>query len=98
VEVLVLVPTVLRADCGGAARLTVTPAPGVDGGVVLRGVLDAVADRHPRFDRRVRDEQGRLRRYVNVFVGDDECRALGGLDAPVPPGAEVRVLPSVAGG
>ncbi|MUL40497.1 MoaD/ThiS family protein [Streptomonospora sp. PA3] len=78
------------------------PAPAAaaapDTRTTLRTVLDELARRHPGLDRRIRDEQGRLRRYVNVFVDSDECRAMGGLDTPVADGAEVRVLPSVAGG
>lgn len=95
-DVTVLLPQALRAESGGASRVTV-PVDG-DGGVPLRRVLDGLAARYPRLDRRLRDERGLLRRYVNVFVGDDECRALSGLDTPVPPGTEVHILPSVAGG
>ena len=56
------------------------------------------AQRWPRFERRVRDERGELRRYVNVYVDGDDCRHLGGLATPVADGAEIQVLPSVAGG
>ncbi|PSK98467.1 molybdopterin synthase subunit MoaD [Murinocardiopsis flavida] len=93
--VKVFVPQVLRPDCDGA--VTIDLAMG-SGPVPLRSVLDELAARHPRLDKRLRDDQGKVRRYVNVFVDDDECRAVGGLDAPVGDGAEVRVLPSVAGG
>jgi sulfur-carrier protein len=50
------------------------------------------------FDRRVRDETGALRRHVNVYVDGEEVRRLSGLDTPVPSGAEVMVVQSVAGG
>ncbi|GAA4901891.1 MoaD/ThiS family protein [Streptomonospora salina] len=85
----------------GTAPAPEPPAPPAGAGgepATLRAVLDELARRHPGLDRRLRDERGRLRRYVNVFVGSDECRAVGGLDTPVPDGAEVRILPSVAGG
>nr|WP_255429768.1 MoaD/ThiS family protein [Streptomonospora sp. PA3] len=89
----------LSAPRGGPVP---APAPAAaaapDTRTTLRTVLDELARRHPGLDRRIRDEQGRLRRYVNVFVDSDECRAMGGLDTPVADGAEVRVLPSVAGG
>ncbi len=93
-RVTVHLTSVLRADADGATHLPVE----VDAGAGLRGVLDALAARHPGLDRRIRDEQGDLRRYVNVFVDQDECRSVGGLDAPVHEGADVRLLPSVAGG
>jgi sulfur-carrier protein len=88
----VLVPGVLRADAGGASHLD------VDAAGTLRDVLDELADRWPRLARRIRDETGALRRYVNVYVDGTDCRHAGGLDTEVPPGAEIHVLPSVAGG
>ncbi|MGK5739813.1 ubiquitin-like small modifier protein 1 [Micromonospora sp. URMC 103] len=90
--VTVLVPGPLRGEAGGASRLDV-PAAGS-----LGAVLDALAASWPRLARRIRDERGDLRRYVNVYVDGEDCRHLGGLDTPVPDGAEVQVLPSVAGG
>ncbi|MEV2275693.1 MoaD/ThiS family protein [Nocardiopsis sp. NPDC049922] len=93
-RVTVHLPGLLRADADGAAHVPVE----VDDGARLRGVLDALTRRYPGLDRRIRDDQGSLRRYVNVFVGEDECRGIGGLDAPVQDGADVRLLPSVAGG
>ncbi|MFC3994737.1 MoaD/ThiS family protein [Nocardiopsis sediminis] len=101
-SVLVFIPETLRPECDGAARITVFPDEGPAAGgvqdVPLREVLDELTRLHPRLRGRLRDEKGALRRYVNVFVDDDECRAVDGLDTPVRPGAEVRVLPSVAGG
>jgi molybdopterin converting factor small subunit len=90
--VTVLLPGPLRAEAGGAARLTVR----ADG--TLHAVLDELAERWPRLARRLRDERGELRRYVNVYVDGEDCRHVGGLAAPVRAGAEVQVLPSVAGG
>jgi molybdopterin synthase sulfur carrier subunit len=49
-------------------------------------------------DRRLRDETGRVRRFVNVYVDGDDVRYLAGLDTTVRDGAQVQVLPSVAGG
>jgi len=88
----VLVPGVLRAEAGGSGRLEVA-----DGGT-LAAVLDEVKLRWPRLERRIRDENGVLRRYVNVYVDGEDCRRSGGLTAPVPAGAEIQVLPSIAGG
>lgn len=103
-EVIVRVPGALRPDSGGEGRITVSfdagsaPAPGEPGPVTLARVLDEVGARHPRLERRLRDERGDLRRYVNVFVDGEECRRLAGLATAVSDGAEVLVLPSVAGG
>ncbi|MEV4760033.1 MoaD/ThiS family protein [Micromonospora sp. NPDC049559] len=90
--VTVFVPGVLRGESAGADRLDVT----ADGN--LGAVLDEIAERWPRLARRIRDEQGQLRRYVNVYVDGEECRRCGGLDAPVRRGSEVQLLPSIAGG
>lgn len=92
--IAVVLPQALQGDSGGDGRVSVA----LEGGAPLRAVLDEIARRYPRLDRRIRDERGELRRYVNVFVDTDECRALSGLDTPIPDGTEVRVLPSVAGG
>ncbi len=89
---VVVVPGVLRGESGGAGRLEVT-APGT-----LGAVLDELARRWPRLERRIRDEQGQLRRYVNVYIDGEDCRALAGQDSAVAPGAEIYVMPSVAGG
>ena len=93
-RVTVHLPGPLRADTDGAAHVPLE----VGEDTTLGGVLDALGARYPGVDRRIRDEQGRLRRYVNVFVDEDECRTAGGLAAPLHEGADVRVLPSVAGG
>ncbi|MCF0096364.1 Sulfur carrier protein CysO [Micromonospora sp. MH99] len=87
-----LLPGPLRGEAGGASRLS------VDACGTLGAVLDELAADHPRLARRIRDERGELRRYVNVYVDGEDCRHSGGLAAPVGEGAQVQVLPSVAGG
>ena len=87
-----LVPGVLRAEAGGAARLEIAAAG------TLGAVLAEVDERWPRLARRIRDEQGTVRRYVNVYVDGEDARRSGGLQTPVEPGSEIQVLPSVAGG
>lgn len=67
-------------------------------GMTAAQLLDGLAVDYPRLERRIRDEAGRLRRYVNVYIDGEELRALDGLASAVPPGAEVLVLQSVAGG
>jgi molybdopterin converting factor small subunit len=66
--------------------------------VTAAAVIDALAAAHPAVGRRVRDEAGTLRAHVNVFVGPDNTRDLGGLDTVVADGAEVTVLPAISGG
>jgi len=92
--VTVLIPGALRVDAAGESKVGLDLG---DGGV-LRDVLDGLAALHPRIDRRLRDERGVLRRYVNIYVDGEECRRGGGLDTPVKGTSEVQILPSVAGG
>lgn len=92
--VVVRLPGALRSAAGGQAELDVdVPDP-----ATLAAVLDALAERYPALERRLRDESGALRRYVNFYVDGEECRYLGGAGTPVPAGTEVRIIPSVAGG
>jgi sulfur-carrier protein len=93
VTVQVLLPGALASLAGGAKHLDVEPAGGT-----LADVLDALAAQHPLLARRIRDETGQVRRFVNVYVDGDDVRFEGGLDTTVRDGAEVQVLPSVAGG
>jgi molybdopterin converting factor small subunit len=90
--ITVLVPGALHADADGAARLSVRA------GDTLGAVFEEIAQRWPRLARRICDEQGQLRRYVNIYVDGEECRTVSGLETPVKDGAEILVLPSVAGG
>jgi sulfur-carrier protein len=92
--VLVSLPGVLRPYAGDAATVEV-PA---EQAATLGAVLDAVAERYPALDRRLRDERGALRRYVNFYLDGEECRRLSGADTPVADGVEILVLPSIAGG
>lgn len=93
-RVRVWLPGVLRVDAAGAAHLDVA----LPDGATLGTLLDALAERHLRLVRRLRDERGTLRRYVNLYVDGEECRRLAGLETPLPDGAEVQVIPSIAGG
>ncbi|MDV6014694.1 MoaD/ThiS family protein [Haloechinothrix sp. LS1_15] len=89
--VTVRLPSVLRELANGAGYLDAS-------GSTLGEVLDGIGARYPMLERRLRDEQGELRRYVNFYVDGQECRAIGGTAAPVEENAEVMVIPSVAGG
>ncbi len=88
-------PGVLRAHAGGQAEISVEIDESTS---TVRTVLDALSREHPGLVRRIRDEQGQLRRFVNVYIDDTDVRDLRGLDTPVPDGSRLLVIPSVAGG
>lgn len=96
-EVSVRIPTILRTYTGGAGEVTVDPAT-TPLGSTLAGVLDALDAAYPGIKGRVLDDSGALRRFVNVYVGDEDVRFAGGLETPTPAGAQVSVIPAVAGG
>lgn len=91
-SVRVVVPGALRGEVDGASHLT------VDASGTVRAVLGEISERWPRLARRIQTERGELRRFVNLYVDGEDCRIMGGEDARVPEGAEIMVLPSVAGG
>jgi molybdopterin synthase sulfur carrier subunit len=89
--VTIRIPTTLRPLSGGAATVEVEAGP-------LSAVLAALDAAYPGFADRLLDEAGALRKFVNVFVADDDVRYLSGLDTPVPDGETVSIIPAVAGG
>lgn len=90
-SVSIRIPTTLRTLTGGSSEVQVE-------GANVGEVLDALESAHPGFKERLLDEQGGLRRFVNVFVADDDVRYLDGLGTPVPDGETVSIIPAVAGG
>jgi molybdopterin converting factor small subunit len=89
--VTVRLPGVLRDATGGETKLTAS-------GGTLRDVIAEIDRRHPGFASRVLDDDGALRSYVNVYIGEDDARTRGGSGATVPDGSEVMVIPAMAGG
>jgi sulfur-carrier protein len=87
----VRIPTQLRELSGGQAEVTVD-------GDTLAEVLDALNEAHPGFRERLFDDAGKLRRFVNVFIADEDVRFLDGLDTKVTDGQTVSIVPAVAGG
>ena len=87
----VRVPTQLRTLTGGAGEIA------VDGSTVGE-VLKALGATYPGMDERLFDEAGKLRRFVNVFVADEDIRFLDGLSTIVEAGQTVSIVPAVAGG
>jgi sulfur-carrier protein len=89
--VSVRVPTQLRTLTGGAGQVE---AEGATVGDVLKA-LDAA---HPGLGERLFDESGELRRFVNVFLADEDVRFMDGLATPVADGQTLSIVPAVAGG
>ena len=86
------VPTILRSLTAGAAEVS------VDGAATLAEVIDKIDAEHPGIRGRVLDDDGKLRRFVNVYVGEDDVRFAQGLETPTPDGVTVSIIPAVAGG
>ena len=85
------IPTQLRTLTDGAGEVT------VDGSTVGEA-LKALDAAHPGFGDRLFDEAGKLRRFVNVFVADEDIRFLDGLSTPVEDSTTISIIPAVAGG
>jgi len=90
-SVTVRVPTTLRTLTAGEAEVE------VDGGTVAE-VFESLEASHPGFKERILDDGGELRRFVNVFVSDDDVRFMDGLATAVPAGETLSIVPAVAGG
>jgi molybdopterin converting factor small subunit len=90
-SVSIRIPTTLRTLTAGSSEVQVE-------GATVAEVLDALEAAHPGFKERLLDDDGGLRRFVNVFVADDDVRYLDGINTPVPDGETVAIIPAVAGG
>ena len=90
-SVSVRIPTILRTYTGGQSEVAAD-------GATLSSVLADLDAHYPGIHGRVVDERGTLRRFVNVYVGNDDVRFLEGLETPIPDGASVSIIPAVAGG
>jgi molybdopterin converting factor small subunit len=87
----VVIPTVLRPAVGGVKSLEID-------GTSIRAVIDGLVASHPSLRGQLLTEDGDLNRFVNVYVNGQDVRYLAGLDTPVAPTDEVRLLPAMAGG
>ena len=90
--VTVRVPTILRSLTGGASEVA------VDGAATLAELLDKLDADHPGIRARVLDDDGKLRRFVNIYVGEEDVRFADGLNTATPDGATISIIPAVAGG
>lgn len=89
--VTIRIPTQLRQLSGGASEVSVE-------GASVSEALKALDAAHPGFSERLYDESGGLRRFVNVFVADEDIRFLDGVDTALTDGQTVSIVPAVAGG
>ena len=87
----VRIPTILRTYTEGASEVTAD-------GTTLAEVLDDLDSNYAGIKGRILDDQGALRRFVNVYVGNEDVRFLDNLETPTPDGVQISVIPAVAGG
>ena len=94
-RVRVRLPTQLRNLADGDSSVDVV----VDStSVTVSSVLDSLAVTHPALERRVRDETGRTRVHVNLFVDADNIRDLDGVETMIAEGSDVSIIPAISGG
>ena len=87
----VKIPTQLRSLTDNAPEVEAT-------GATVGDVIKDIEARHPGIGARLLDDEGGLRRFVNIYVNDEDVRFLQGLATAVPEGAQLSIIPAVAGG
>src|SRR4029078_5943016 len=90
-SVSVRIPTILRTYTGGESEVTAN-------GSTLAEVLDDLESNLRVIKSRVHDARGAIRRFVNVYVDNDDVRFLESLETPTPEGVQISIIPAVAGG
>jgi len=90
-NVTVQIPTALRRHTGGTGKVTCSPAN-------LGELLSALSQQFPDLRPHLRDEAGQIRRFLNVYVNEEDIRFLGGNSYAFQDGDEVLLVPSIAGG
>ncbi|MEY4985176.1 MAG: hypothetical protein RLZZ359_62 [Actinomycetota bacterium] len=90
-SVIVRVPTILRSYTGGDAEVNAS-------GATLNDVLHDLETRHSGLLTRILDDNGKIRRFVNIYVNEEDVRFEQGLETPTPAGTNISILAAVAGG
>lgn len=85
------IPTPLRKLTEGKEAVTI-------GGATVRELIANLEAQHPGIRDRLLDDKGQVRRFVNIFVGDEDIRFLKQLDTPLADGTSVSIVPAIAGG
>jgi sulfur-carrier protein len=89
--VTISIPTALRQYVGNNASVDLTSGP-------VGQLLARLVEQHPQLGKQLYNEQGQLRSFVNIYVGDEDIRYLQGVETPVPDGETVSIIPAIAGG
>jgi molybdopterin synthase sulfur carrier subunit len=89
--VSVRIPTILRTYTQDQSQVDAD-------GATLAAVIDSLESSFPGIKARVVDEQGALRRFVNIYVAEEDVRFANGLETPTPEGTQISIIPAVAGG
>jgi cold shock CspA family protein/molybdopterin converting factor small subunit len=89
--VSVRIPTILRSYTGDQSQVQAD-------GATLAAVIESLEQSFPGIRARVLDDAGALRRFVNIYVAEEDVRFAEGLDTPTPDGTQVSIIPAVAGG
>jgi molybdopterin converting factor small subunit len=89
--VTISIPTALRQYAGDQARVSLEAD-------TVGGVLRGLVEQYPTLGKHLYSEQGKLRSFVNVYLGDEDIRYLDGEETPVQPGDTVSIIPAIAGG
>ncbi len=90
-SVLVRIPTPLQSVTKGEKEVDASSG-------LLKDIIDGLEDKYPGLKERLIDESGELRRFVNIYINEEDVRFLNGLETNVTEGAEVSIIPAVAGG
>ena len=90
-SVSVRIPTILRTYTGGESEVFAE-------GETLAEVIDDLEAKYSGIKARILDDQGAIRRFVNVYVGNDDVRFLDNLETKTPDGTQISIIPAVAGG
>ncbi len=90
-SITVRIPTILRNYTGGEAEVKAS-------GSTVREVVADLDASYSGIAARILDDNGKIRRFVNVYVGEEDVRFADGLDTPTPDGAQISIIPAVAGG
>ena len=85
------IPPALRSLTGGESEIALEAE-------TVRGLIDAAEGKHPGLKARLCDDAGKVLRFVNLFVNDEDIRMLDGLDTALSPGDTVSIIPAIAGG